>query len=162
MHRREATEQERDEMTKRNNKQEAWELLASAEELPEGWDLEDQGNGEWFAFHVGVGACTLLGSTREKAIEQAWEVVGGRQRYAEMTAIDRVREAAIAALGDELRGVELSDEVRPAGDAWFIVYAQRDDEGWSREHCRGHGPTICDAAVACLRDLGALEVGDAD
>ena len=139
---------------------EAWEHIAP--ELPPGWSVENSGDMDYqqnWATRAADGTVTERGFCgREYAVEDCWEQFGiTRKRYAELIAPGLVREAAEKALGDDLRCVEMSDEVKQGRGSCFIVYAQREDEGWPREHFRGHGPTICDADWACIQALGGGE-----
>ncbi len=146
-------------------KQEAWELLAP--ELPPGWRLfDDDSTGlrtvrGWSvrapSWSSGMYEVSGRHRCRDAAASAAWSHFGiTRQRYAEMTAIDRVREAADVKFGE--KNVWLNVEHHQDGEAKIYVWSYSPD----KIQYLARGTTLCDAAVACLRDLGALEVGDAD
>ncbi len=139
---------------KDSSEKQAWEHIAP--ELPPEWSIRGMG-ADMVEVQCREGA---IGSLIEVSLAAgfAWQAFGTPQKsWAKLIAPGLVREAAEKALGDDLRCVEMSDEVKQGRGACFIVYAQREDEGWPREHFRGHGPTICDAAWACIQALGGGE-----
>jgi len=75
-----------------------------------------------------------------------------RKRYAELIAVERVEQAARAKYGDPARlSVNwLSSEVV------IHVYSPK-TEGPSNLRDRATGPTLCDAAWACIQALGGGE-----
>lgn len=131
------------------DQKELYEILIGRE-LPRGWELEEQGPGDWFAYHVEVGACTRAGGTRGEAIEQAWDVVGGLRAHAESVALQRVRDEAAEALSLEgwaLDGVSLNVSDDGFG---FKIFSFSPAEWVDVWHT---GPDICTAASVAIRAI---------
>ncbi len=134
---------------------EAWEHIAP--ELPPGWTVENSGDMDYqqnWATRAADGTVTERGFCgREYAVEDCWEQFGiTRKRYAELIAVERVEQAARAKYGDPARlSVNwLSSEVV------IHVYSPK-NEGPSNLRDRSCGPTLCDAAWACIQALGGGE-----
>lgn len=140
---------------------EAWERIAP--ELPPGWGVEFDAEFGHMPTAPGANVVTHVGpdrqaETRDEAAEWCWWFFGiTRKRYAELIAPERVREVALGKLGEDLSGVEMSNETHTGAGAWFIVYERVGGKGWASEHCRGHGHTLCDAAWAAIQALGGGE-----
>ena len=139
---------------------EAWEHIAP--ELPPGWTVENSGDMDYqqnWATRAADGTVTERGFCgREYAVEDCWEQFGiTRKRYAELIAVERVREVVRAtgkynnctlehhdfiAAGSVLHKIRITDV-----DSYEEVFTV---DSWD-------GPTICDAAWACIKALGGGE-----
>jgi len=135
---------------------EAWEHIAP--ELPPEWSVENSGDMDYqqnWATRAADGTVTERGFCgREYAAEDCWEQFGiTRKRYAELIAVERVRE--VAREKHPKCTVRLLDnaECWPQFD---VLIFDRDLESWITVSC-GSGPTLCDAAWACIQALGGGE-----
>ncbi len=122
---------------------EAWEHIAP--ELPPG---ALQGRDRvWFCFQRHNDAAGAWGS-----FELATEM--DRKRYAELIAVERVREAAEAKHGrSALDGVIVIAKIHPESCVFEIVWR----DALSVYKSEYSGPTLCDAAWECIQALGGGE-----
>ena len=133
---------------------EAWEHIAP--ELPPEWSVENSGDMDYqqnWATRAADGTVTERGFCgREYAVEDCWEQFGTpRKRWAELIAVERVRE-------------HLKYLPAPAGlniiernghfDISVLVFGLCNR---TEVYKRGQGPTLCDAAWACIQALGGGE-----
>ena len=128
---------------------EAWEELAP--ELPPGWTVENSGDMDYqqnWATRAADGTVTERGFCgREYAVEDCWEQFGiARKRYAELIAVERVREVAQVHYG-----CPVSVSVTHGTVFRFFLITK------GLDGCRVEGPTLCDAAWACIQALGGGE-----
>ncbi len=128
---------------------EAWEELAL--ELPPGWTLKllwwarCEGDNEPLFSAMDARGGEVYRGTREQCERRAWDAFGTpRKCHAELIAVERVREVA------ESSGWALIAVHMEAPRLAFIV-----DNG-QRTVSHG-GPTLCDAAWACIQALGGGE-----
>ena len=130
---------------------EAWEHIAP--ELPQETCIS--GNevvGYWIEWWgpdeerpgFGMILTSMKFKTEAAATEALWALFGGRKRYAELIAVERVREVA------ESSGWALIAVHMEAPRLAFIV----DNGQMTVSH---GGPTPCDAAWACIQALGGGE-----
>ena len=133
---------------------EAWEELAP--ELPPGWGILTDGIG-WHDIYQHQGAFVTK-SPPGRSRRMAWEAFGiTRKRYAKLIAVERVRVVVRAtgkynnctlehhdfiAAGSVLHKIRITDV-----DSYEEVFTV---DSWG-------GPTICDAAWACIKALGGGE-----
>lgn len=138
---------------------EAWERLAP--ELPPGWSI-----------HVLVAACPedeepelvkltdadgreVCRGTRTMAAMLSWVFFGiTRKRYAELTAVERVRAAAEAYCKG--RGIAIEGIVYGDHDGhWFhLTFNDCESLAWGKSYPETEdAPTLCDAAWACIEAL---------
>lgn len=121
----------------------SWEHIAP--ELPPGWSVENSGDMDYqqrWATRAADGTVTERGFCgRDYAVEDCWGQFGiTRKRYAELIAVERVR----ALVGPCSISIYRDGSVR----IWDTYKAPVG--GWS-------GPTLCDAAWACIQALGGGE-----
>ena len=130
---------------------EAWEHIAP--ELPPGWSVENSGDMDYqqnWATRAADGTVTERGFCgREYAVEDCWEQFGiTRKRYAELIAVERVREAA------EAKGKLMTFRYTVEAGRHFFLVAWKYLDALPVEKS---GPTLCDAAWACIQALGGGE-----
>ncbi len=128
---------------------ESWEHIAP--ELPPTGAIE--GSGENLRGRL-CGNIVATGSSREWLKDILWDRWGTpRKRWAELIAVERVREAAEAEYGYDSFWVDytyFSD-----GRHCLLVSSEYAKNGPLA--FRGQGPTICDAAWECIQALGGGE-----
>ena len=127
---------------------EAWEHIAP--ELPPGW--ERQGG---VCVNGTTGRHITLGDSYKRNAElcwEAWEHKSGitRKRYAELIAVERVREVAAKWWGDEL-------DICVAISTQAVAIAVGRPEPGRPSPIEVAGPTLFDAAWACIHALGGGE-----
>ena len=137
-----------------SKEREAWEIIAR--ELPPGWTVENSGDMDYmqnWSTRAAEGTVTERGFCgREYAVEDCWEQFGiTRRRYAELIAVERVREVADAKI-PEGHNVEVC--FCSLGRVIFDVVSPIDAQSLFGH---GQGPTLCDAAWACIPALGGGE-----
>ena len=135
---------------------EAWEHIAP--ELPPGWSLklllpacEEDNEPELISALEARGGEVWRGRKGECA-RRAWDAFGiTRKRYAELIAVERVREAAGDKVSDPF-DVEVMVQAQGVARIWVVCPVDaRFQFGY------GQGPTLCDAAWACIQALGGGE-----
>jgi len=132
---------------------EAWEELAP--ELPPNWSIrlhlpasEEHNEPELVSAMDARGGEVYWG-TREECERRAWDAFGiTRKRYAELIAVELVREAAIEKHGESELGVGHTH-----GDGIHAFEVLR----WGKVLARGIDYDLCDAAWACIQALGGGE-----
>lgn len=137
----------------------SWEHIAP--ELPPGWSLklllpaceEDDKPELVSALEARLGE--VWRGERSECIRSAWEAFGiTRKRYAELIAVERVREVAGAKYGrPALDGVIVIAKIHPDSCVFEIVWR----DALSVYESEYSGPTLCDAAWACIKALGGGE-----
>ena len=130
---------------------EAWEHIAP--ELPPGWSVREIDDGSWVVYMATGPDIRCEFDSEPEATESSWAWFGStRKRHAEQIAVERVREAAEAEYGYDSFWVDytyFSD-----GRHCLLVSSEYAKNG---EAFRGQGPTLCDAAWACIQALGGGE-----
>lgn len=136
---------------------ESWEHIAP--ELPPGWSVENSGDMDYqqnWATRAADGTVTERGFCgREYAVEDCWEQFGiTRKRYAKLIAVERLWVAAGAKYGrSALDGVIVIAKIHPESCVFEIVWR----DALSVYESEYFGPTLCDAAWACIKALGGGE-----
>ncbi len=119
---------------------EAWERILP--ELPPAWDASD--------FDVGAGRAAQL-----RMAWREWERASGgtRRKYAELIALDRVREAAQEKTRSPLHIGTLHETET---GWWTITVEAHHPDGWEH-YADEYGPTLCDAAWAAIQAMPSTE-----
>jgi len=122
---------------------EAWEHIAP--ELPPGWNVREIDDGSWVVYMATGPDIRCEFDSEPEATESSWAWFGiARKRYAELIAVERVREVA---------GGRFTYSESPELGHVFIVYS-----GVAYPSAvKFTGPTLCDAAWAVIQALGGGE-----
>ncbi len=132
---------------------ESWEHIAP--ELPPHWSVDkvSHGNGEYSWNTVAAdGTVTERGfCERHYAVEDCWEQFGTpRKRWAELIAVERVREVAAKKWGGQ-------PDTSAHQSKRFSAFTVSVSGVYIGQSATGRGPTLCNAAWACIQALGGGE-----
>ena len=131
-----------------------WEHIAP--EDPPGFLFDEGERGYPYTVVAPVGdqSAWVEHDSPEQARAWAWACLGGRKRYAELIAVERVRVAAEAKYGrSALDGVIVIAKIHPESCVFEIVWR----DALSVYESEYSGPDICTAALATIQALGGGE-----
>ncbi len=136
---------------------EAWEHIAP--ELPLGWSVRNEGDetasgswAEWWDVMTADSHDAICSAgTRDEAVDLAWRNFGPtRKRYAELIAVERVREVAAEKWGGQ-------PDTSAHQSKRFSAFTVSVSGVYIGQSATGRGPTLCEAAWACIQALGGGE-----